>query len=499
MELGGFWDSRCQSWVFPNTRKCREVLKQELGMELKIHENEQKEYIGQDGLVYKTEPNFHQVLWLKWYLNLKKCFFLGGVGSGKSKPAIDCIVNDSEVKKTLIIAPACTLTNFKVQIEKHSYLDAIIVRGSLKKKKRIIASPYYDIHLISFASLNSVYKELQASNYDLLIFDESHYMKKRHSQRSKAAYLISKLSKKNIGLTGTFITNSCIDSFSQCKVVTPDLFGTVYQDFENRYIQKSEVYNEEDGYMPQIITNKNYEEFKNKIASVALKFSLDDIKDMPPKYEEPHYFSLSKMSQKVYNENKNNISKEIRFSSAMKQTHILRKICSGGIVCSGIIQNESKYDSKLEYLLNLLEDISDERVVIWCKYHSTIDWLQKSLNSQGITNMVFDGRSKDRDQYLRFNENPEIRILISQLDMGIGWEIPPIRYSIFYELDNKQDQKVQAKGRNRRLYGSENGSRIYIYLLAKGTIEENIYNTLLKKDFTAEDAISYVKGKDYAP
>lgn len=53
---------------------------------------------------------------------------------------------------------------------------------------------------------------------------------------------------------------------------------------------------------------------------------------------------------------------------------------------------------------------------------------------------------------------------------------------------------TQAKGRIRRIEGSEDKSCVYIYLLAKKTIEEAIYKVLQKKNFNAKEALAYVKG-----
>ena len=87
-----------------------------------------------------------------------------------------------------------------------------------------------------------------------------------------------------------------------------------------------------------------------------------------------------------------------------------------------------------------------------------------------------------------FQEDEQIKICIAQLQTaGVGITLHSADTAIFYSLDYNYASFEQAKSRIHRI-GQKNNCT-YIYLIAKGTIDEKIIKALNKKEDIAKRII----------
>ncbi len=492
---GGKWSFIKKGFVLPLTYQNLKFLDQNnfnISKDLLYHMNQYDIYFNLFGAnenrpFYFTDPYDHQEKLVKYFLNHRKVLFLCGVGTGKSKAAIDSHIN-AESKKTLVVAPACTLKSFYSQIKQHSndLLSAIVVDGPIQKRRELLKIDSFDFYIINYDILHRLEKELKGISFDLVIFDEIHFLKNHKSKRSKASYDIAKRIPNRIGLTGTLIESNIQDAFSPCRIIDESIFGKVFYSFRNKYLIMGGF---QTRFGPtQVVGYSNIEEFKKNLASISLKFDLDDVLDLPPIIDQVKTFELSDKSRAIYNDMKMGFHEKFDVNSILAQMMNLQKICSG------FIENENTSDEKIKTLLSILEEIGNKKVLIWCRFTYSINKIWDLLSIKGYKVYIYDGSTKDKDHYKKFEEDEGPSILISQLQMGVGWEVPSCKYSIFYEMDYSLTHLVQCKGRIRRLKGSQGGSCVYLYLLASNTIEGVIYDRLQTKDFSAQDALEYVQG-----
>lgn len=496
-KCGATWSARKKAWVM---NKSKENLTFCQKFKLNLDKN-------QNTFSIKTKPYKHQKLLCDYALLHKKVFFLCDVGTGKSKPAIDTITtlfSQNRIKKALIVTPAAVLENFQKEINVHSSLQSVIISGSLEKRKSLLTSTY-NVHIINYEMLSKLKDELIDNKYDCIIFDEIHYLKNHKSLRSKAAYQISKDTQYKIGLTGTLIANNYIDAFSPAMIINEKVFGRNFNIFKNKYCvmggyQVSVKFMGRERKMPtQILGYKNEDEFKTKLSSMSLKFELKDIADLPESVEIIKSFDLTPKTLKLYNDMKRDcvVQKSDNPEDIIFSENHLDLILKLQKISSGFLDNSTDVSTeKLDQVLNILQEISStEKVVIWCRFTHSIDRLSQYLEKHNISYHIFDGRSKNKTIYKDFNED-NTQVLISQIQKGIGWDIPNCKYSIFYELTYSRTDLVQSKGRTQRPASehSQNKTYFYIYLLPKNTIDHTLYEVLKTKDFTSKNALEYVGG-----
>ena len=545
----GRWSPSLKAWKFPFTIPAYEAIKGlpncEISDKVKAYFDAKladiSVNVGADleSFQFKTKAYQHQKLLSQLVINKKRVFFLCSVGTGKTKAAIDAVSflnSQGTINRVLVITPAAIMDNFANEVKAHSHYDSIVVRGSVDKRQKLLSQNAM-FHIINYDILTRMQEFIvkRDPQWDMIICDEIHYCKERKSNRSKALQNIchgkyatkttsttadgkeyDKVKKMKVhngipyrvGLTGTLIANHWEDAFWPYAIVAPEIFGENYRVFQDKFLMMGGFMatNPKTGekFPSQILGYRNQEQFQQMLALNSLKYELDDVVDLPEEVHMKRLIELGPDAQHTYDTAKDQFI--LLSESEAKTTHnLLEQMLRLSQITAGfvpkIIEGEAIPDcyvdisrEKLDALRDVLEEIDEgAQVIIWCRFRHSIDRVEELCNELGLKSIIYDGRQKEKGIYSEYNEG-KAQVWIGQIATGVGYSIPGAKYAIFYEMDYSRINHTQAKGRNRRLSGSEKGSCIYVYLLAKNTIDEAILTTLKEKDFNAADALKAVKG-----
>ena len=519
-DMGAKWSSKNNCWEMPFNLDSYGRLSN-LGAEIsnKVHDHFAKMLEGIHNLdgeyASKTKPYEHQRQLTLMALKKHKAFFLCGVGTGKTKAAIDVATTlrvQNKISRCLIICPANIMYNFQEEISIHSEFESVVLSGDLKKRLELQKVECL-FHIINYEMIgkvfidvkgnkNKTYKVNDRFDYDMIIWDECHFLKSRSSERSLNSLRISKNVKYKLGLTGTLIANDPSDAFMPYKIISPQIFGESFTRFKERYLIMGGF---DAGYGPtKVVDTNNKSEYQKKLSLNSLRYDLDDVVDLPPIIEVVKKFELSNKTKKIYDKTVDEwimeYEKEKKVTdNVLERTLRLSQIASGFM--PEIDNFETVRDSfidlsteKLDLLKDIISDIpKEDKIVICCRFTHSIDRVSELCKKLDYSYYIYDGRQKDKSLYLKYNKD-DTKIWIAQIQTGIGYSIPVAKYCFFYETDYSRTHHVQFKGRIRRLKGSGKGSCVYVYLQAKGTIETRVFRTLKNKDFTADDLLADVKG-----
>ena len=170
----------------------------------------------------KFKPYNYQRAAIQWVLGHPRCGLLLDMGLGKSVitlTAIQQLMDDCEVSKTLVVAPKKVAeTTWTTEAEKWNHLQSLKVAkvmGTEKQRNLALASKA-DIYVIgrdSFVWLVGKYGGQLP--FDVLVIDELTSFKSSKSERFKAMRIASPSVKRVIGLTGTPAPNGLIDLWAQ--------------------------------------------------------------------------------------------------------------------------------------------------------------------------------------------------------------------------------------------------------------------------------------------
>lgn len=161
----------------------------------------------------------------------------------------------------------------------------------------------------------------------------------------------------------------------------------------------------------------------------------------------------------------------------------------------GLLDKLSTQSPKLavlkEYVSQFLDEYSENKVVIFTSYVKMVELIRQALpfESVGYTGQM-DAKVKDAAK-LRFQNEADVRVLVSSDAGGYGVDLPQGNMLINYDLPWNAGLAVQRNGRIQR--ASSEWDHIVIQdLLMLGSVEERQYAMLQQKNAVADAVLDGV-------
>jgi SNF2 family DNA or RNA helicase len=292
-------------------------------------------------------------------------------------------------------------------------------------------------------------------------------------------------------LTGTRISNKALDVFSQYKFLSPRIFGNSFYSFRNRYFDMVGY-----GQYTPVLRRSMEAELTQKIHSVAYRATKAECLDLPETTDIIRPVELEPTAAKIYRDLVKDSYAELN-QGEVTITNILTRLLRLSQLTGGFLSGDgdSKPQSVSKAKLAAVEDIIDAarqegtKVVIIARFVAEIDAIKALLDKQGIAYAAISGETKDRaEQVSAFQNNPDITVFVGQIaTAGLGITLTSASTMVFYSLDYSMSNFEQAKARIHRVGQKENCT--YIYLIARGTVDERILHTLRGKADLAKTLI----------
>lgn len=450
-------------------------------------------------------PFSHQVEGYELLERENSFFIAWEQGTGKSKIIIDYCYNSvkkGDIDYALIVAPLSLLYNWKNEILKHQPQATVeILYGS--KMERIELFVYalrnkVNFLLINYDGISVVYDYFNKylSSNIALILDESHSIKNIRTRRFK---LLSKLQdkfsfSKRFLLSGTPITQSPLDIFTQFYFIDKEIFGDkrFFTSFRARYVVHS-PYNRH-----IVVGYRNLDELQSRMAPKINRVELDDCVDLPGKVYQEIKVLLPERLQNIYNsfiESKVLMidSQVIReCENVLDYINIARQICNGFVYDSldksnyfDIFRLVKEKSSKLELIENLFANNPKKQFIIYYNFKLEGLLLKEFLDSLGISHEVIDGSvsiEERNDIVTRFQneENIEIQFLLCQIQTTrLGLNLTNAEITVYHTNNHSVEYRLQSEFRNYRI--GQDKKVQYVDIIYDKTIEASIKKALDKK------------------
>ncbi len=251
---------------------------------------------------YKTKPYEHQEEALLKSFNRKNYAYFMEMGCGKSKVLIDNITwlyENKHIDTAIIIAPKGVYMNWKnSEIPTHLPDDVpnnvYVWKSGANKSEKIVLEEGVKtrdklrillVNVEAFATAK-IKRYLEAfihrSNF-MLAVDESTTIKNIKAKRTKSILKLGQLAKYRRILTGSPITQSPMDLYSQCYFLDKELLGfDSYWSFQGRYaiIRQTRIGNHS---FQQIVGFRNLEELTDKLYNFSYRVTKEQALDLPEK------------------------------------------------------------------------------------------------------------------------------------------------------------------------------------------------------------------------
>jgi superfamily II DNA or RNA helicase len=149
-------------------------------------------------------------------------------------------------------------------------------------------------------------------------------------------------------------------------------------------------------------------------------------------------------------------------------------------------------DSKFCALKKLLvEQVADEKVIIFAYFKATLRYLQRRLRAEGIGCALIHGDLDDDERAVAlesFREKPEVRVLLSSEVGSEGIDLQFCRVIVNYDLPWNPMRVEQRIGRIDRV-GQRAERLSIVHFKVKDTVEERLYDKLHSKLRVFEESI----------
>jgi len=451
---------------------------------------------------YKTQPYEHQRKALNNGGLLKNYAYFMEMGTGKTKVAIDNVAylwQNKEIKECVVIAPNSVYTNWVQEIVNHCPLPTNIWCWKISKDKELIKSDKEN--KLSFILMNvealshkSGQKWLQNrinlnGKSMMMIIDESTTIKNPTALRTKAICKLGTAVKYRRILTGSPITKSPLDLYTQCAFLSKALLGfESFYTFRARYAVMHQI--QMGGN--QILVPKYYtnlDELEWKLKSFSYRVKKDECLDLPPKLYQQRQVNLSTEQATIYNRLKKRAralieDKTVSFNNKLTEILRLHQVCQGFLKTDEGTIHEFKNNPKLKELMALLEE-SDGKVIIWANYVYNIKQIKAALEERYGKNSVVsifgevdvEGR---KDAVNNFQLNDRCRFLVGNpATGGYGLTLTAARYVVYFSNSYNLEVRWQSEDRAHRI--GQKDKVTYIDLMVPESLDVMIMSALDRK------------------
>ena len=398
------------------------------------------------------------------------------MGLGKTIQTIAFLLSNKD-KKSIVITPTALIYNWKNELEKFApTLKVGLLHAAKSERGKILDNiDNYDVILTTYTTYKNDIDKYKNINFDYCIIDEAQNIKNPDAIITKAIKNVN--AKVKFALTGTPIENNLMELWSIFDFIMP---GYLY----NKSKFKSIFVN----------NDKNIIELKNLIKPFILRRTKKEvITELPDKIEQKIIIDLEKEHKRAYKGYVNLITRKIKENNQDNITVFsyltkLRQLCLSPEL---MVKNYQGKNSKLDVLINIINDSSDEKILVFSQFTKVLEVIGKRLNEENISYSYLDGKTSAKDRVKlveEFNTNNNKVFLISLKAGGTGLNLTSANIVVHFDPWWNPAVEDQASDRAHRI-GQKNVVNV-IKLIAKGTAEERVINLQETKKELIEDVIN---------
>jgi len=389
-----------------------------------------------------------------------------------------------------------------------------------------------DIVLINFEAA------IQSKNFShlcgivagqMLVIDESSRMKNHKSKTTKLLLNMRHTPKFKIIMSGTPAPNSPTEYWAQMDFLQPGVLESSFNKFRNTYFhlgrgnqqifangkanpefisqmlkQRKLTVPEANLLLHGIITKSTaakifsvgarYEITKDSLAAMMAKINplvfwakKEDCLDLPDEIDEVRQVDLGPVQARHYRQMKNDLITEIQgkmitAQAALTKAMKLREITSGFAFTQAGEAMDLGECPKMKELEAVLDESGGRQVIIWAVFRWDIGQIVRFLEArygQGCAVTLYSGTHDPQAAIGAFKVGMARFLVANPASGGHGLTFTNCSLQVFFSMDYSWERYVQAKARIHR--AGQVNKCTYVHLLAKDTIDEEIYRVLRNK------------------
>ncbi len=467
---------------------------------------------------FKTEPYDHQraVFRDSWFLASYALFM--EMGTGKSKIVVDTVGllhEVGEVNAVLIVAPKGVYHNW-VRKEIPAHLPDRIDRAVLawqpnitqKYKdqfKEFVEADELKIFVMNVEAFSTQKGEQTAMWFGkkfgergMMVVDESTTIKNRKALRSKAVNAAGKLFTYKRLLTGSPVTKSPMDLYSQCEFLGKEHLGfPSYYAFQGRYavVQRRTMGHRS---FQQIVGFQRLDELNSKLDAFSKRVLKKECLDLPEKVYMRREVELTDDQRSYYRQMSKLALAQLADGTLVTTNNVLTQIMRLQQICCGFVRNDDGLvreikSNRLDELLNICEETSG-KVIIWANFVHDIVNIDEALairfGRKTVQSYYGSTEASTRQNVVEEFQNPDspMRFFVGNSRTGgMGITLTEASTVIYYSNNYDLEIRVQSEDRAHRI--GQRNNVTYIDMVSPGTIDEKVLTALQNKQNIASTVL----------
>ena len=467
-------------------------------------------------MLFKTEPMAHQAKVLAESRDAKAWGLLLEMGTGKTWCAINTaawLFSRGRINGLVVVAPKSICRSWSdLEIPAHlpEYVGRKVVvwgadskgfqeklKGLFEVEPLILHTLVVNVEALATDRCYDVLEKFLRSHDALMVVDESTTIKSHAAGRTKIAIRLGKLARYRRILTGTPITQSPLDLFSQFEFLEHGSLGSsTYFGFKNQYavLKKRQVNGRS---FDEVVGYQRLEELKEKVARLSSRVLKKDCLDLPDKVYQVRYVELTPEQERYYQQLRDHalavlssgevVTAQLAITQLLRLRQGLCNIAPG----KDEITVLGEKDNRRAEVLKILEEAGEQKVLIWANFVPSIQRLVGTIaevHGEESVGGFYGAVSNNERQVLveKFQDpsSPLKYLVLQPATGGYGLTLTAATLVVYHDHDWSLATRQQTEDRAHRK--GQRNTVTYIDLVAKGTLDERLREALVVKKELAD-------------
>jgi len=323
-----------------------------------------------------------------------------------------------------------------------------------------------------------------------VIVDESTTIKNRKANRTQNILKLLNLSKYRRILTGSPVTKSPMDLYSQCLFLNEKALGfSSYYSFQNRYavVQKRTM---GPRAFQEIVAYRRLDELNEKLNRFSNRILKEECLDLPAKMYIRRDVPLTAEQEKAYVQMKKLALAKLDNGELATTASVLTQIMRLQQICCGHIQSDdgelvTLASNRYKELIDVAEELQG-KAIIWATYTHDIQQIASALRDRfgpGAVATYYGETAQDERQDIvdKFQDKDSpLRFFVGQPRTG-GYGITLTAANTVIYFSNSYDLEIRLQSEDRAHRIGQDKKVTYIDLVSPKTIDEKILKALRGK------------------
>ena len=457
---------------------------------------------------FKNKPFLHQAAFLQRFWEDPHVALLADMGTGKSFMLINnaaMLFDKGKINSMLVVAPKGVYRNWYTgEVPKHMPEHVPYTMACWSPTPRKAEREQMDAMLNAVDTLRILVMNVEAFSTEkgvsfartflrvtnaYMAIDESTTIKTPGAKRTKNIIKVGKEAKYKRIATGSPVTKSPLDLFSQCEFLSPTCLNyNSFYAFQARYAVLVERRLPTHTFK-QIVGYRHLDELQKKLTGFSFRVTKDECLDLPDKVFTRREIELTDEQAKAYNQMKL-MALTLIDGNLMSTNNALTQLMRlHQIVCGHVKYDDGREEdlpsNRIKELLATIEEC-DGKIIIWANYRRDIENIKNALaEAHGMTTVATyfgDTEAEDRQAIVdRFQDpNSGLRFFVGNPRTGgYGLTLTEAKTVIYYSNNFDLEVRLQSEDRAHRI--GQTKSVTYIDFISPGTVDEHIVKALRSK------------------